>query len=172
MDKSRSWLVGFLLVLLASLSFAGDLTATWEYDEDFEEVCWFKVYMRPLSVVDGFSQGSVIAYVQPPMVSAELLNVPDGNWSFAVTVIGDEALSESDFSEEFSFLQLAQHYWVEVRYDYDALGRVLYKGEHYVSGVAETDPEWWITRYYYDSNGRVVYVRMRQTSWSSRTEGW
>ena len=66
---------------------------------------------------------------------------------------------------------LAGAYWLNIKYDYNANGELIYKGCNDDLNAANGDTDWYITRFDY-TNGSVIQVRIRKTSWTNRAIGW
>ena len=66
---------------------------------------------------------------------------------------------------------LANAYWLNTKYDYDADSQLIYKGCNDALNAADGDIDWWISRFDWTS-GNITQARVRKTSWTNRTMGW
>ena len=87
--------------------------------------------------------------------------------SYTITAYDTEDF-ESEHSEP---LIVAAYYYNSLRYEYNGLGQIIYKGEHTEEDAAEGDTNWVITKYYY-TNNMMIRARVRITSWTNRAVGW
>ena len=148
-----------ILILLASPALAKDVDLEW--DHDCVNATGFHVYR---------SQGSahwpeLVGSVDCPDTEFTDLDVPYGDLSWVVTAYGTE---ESNASNE---VELA-YYYALVKFDYDASGRIIYKGENDDISAATSDTDWVITKFYYNAQGMVSEMRVRTASWDDRATGW
>lgn len=148
-----------ILILFACQVYAKDITLLWNHSGECSE---FRIYRSE----DGGSHwpnrvGTV------PCTTFQFVDqdVPNGELSYIVTAFEDV---ESNASNE---VELA-YYYALVKFDYDATGRILYKGENQDIGAADSDTDWVVTRYYYNASGSLTEMRVRTMAWSERTTGW
>ena len=80
--------------------------------------------------------------------------------------------NDGDLESEPSDPILLTYYYNAIKYEYDANGRVKYKGEHTAQDAAESDTTWTIIKFYYNESGRIIGKRIRTTSWTLRDVGW
>lgn len=149
-----------IFILLLSLSaYAKDVPLEWDHACD---VTGFRVYR---------SQGSsdwpeLVGTVQCPAKTFTDVDVPHGDLRWIVTAYEND--KESNASNE---VELA-YYYALTKFDYDASGRILYRGQHQAINASENDTNWIVTKYYYDANGSLIEMRVRTTSWTDRATGW
>jgi len=152
-------LITILCCLFAFNVYAKDVELQWTHPCD---VTGFHVYR---------SQGSahwpeLVGSVDCPLLTFTDTDVPHGDLSWVVTAY--DATDESVASNEV----LLAYYYARVVFDYDASGRMLYKGENQDIAAAGTDTDWVVTKYYYNASGMVEEMRTRTMAWDSRTTGW
>ena len=148
-----------LFCLFALTAWAKDVPLQWDHACD---VTGFHIYR---------SQGSadwpeLVGTVQCPTLTFTDTNVPYGDLSWVVTAYNDTAESNAS-NEEF----LAYYYPLTI-FDYDASGRLIYKGENSDINAAESDTDWQVSKYYYNASGAISQIRVRTTSWTDRATGW
>ncbi|MFX0194521.1 MAG: hypothetical protein ACFFCW_00240 [Candidatus Hodarchaeota archaeon] len=98
------------------------------------------------------------------------LDVPSDQMFWAIKAHDIDG-EESNFSD---IIHLVLHYYNSMRYEYDANGLLLYKGEHTDVNASVDDLNWVITKYYYSAGilQSVTQIRIRTTSWTLRDVGW
>jgi hypothetical protein len=147
-----------LVGLLITLPCYAAVTIIWEHD--CVNTLGFRTYYGSQS-----GQNNVLLATVPcPQTRVTITNEIEGY--YIVKAYND--VGESDPSNEVLF---AEYYYNTIRYEYGSTGLVLYKGEHPVQNVSESDSNWTITKYFY-TNGFITHVRIRTTSWTNRAIGW
>ena len=152
----RAVLLAAALLLLPAVS--SGLTFDWGHD--LIATTGFRLYYGQSPGQNTF----LVAAVAAPQLAVTLEAAPEGY--YIVKAYNDNG--ESDPSNE---VILAAYYYNAIRYEYDASGRVLYKGEHTVQNAATNDPNWVISRYDYIGSA-ITQIRIRTTSWDNRALGW
>ena len=152
-------LISLILILFAVQVYAKDITLAWDYDGECTE---FRIYR---SEDGGAFWPNRVGTVSCETFQFTDLNVPNGELAYVVTAFEDV---ESNASNEV----LYAYYYALVKFDYDASGRIIYKGENQDISADDSDTDWVITKYYYDTNGMVIEMRVRTTSWTDRATGW
>ena len=133
--------------------------ATIQWDHDCSNADGFYVYYSDTELENPHS----IITVACPSVQASV-HLPG---RYSVT-----AYNEYGESEQSNNIEIAQYYYNAIKIDYDASGRVLYRGEHTDYDAATSDENWVIKRYFYDTTGRLIDIKIRVTSWDNRATGW
>lgn len=147
-----------IILLIASIASAKDITLAWDYDGTCSE---FRIY-RSEGSGHWPNRVGTVAYPTTQFID---IDVPNGDISYIVTAF-DEV--ESNASNEVTLA----FYYAYTKYDYDASGRIIYKGENQDLNAADSDTDWVISKYYYDANGSLIQILVRTTSWTDRATGW
>jgi hypothetical protein len=137
-----------------------DVTLEWEYPGSNPD--GFKLYR-------GYGGGKwpvLVADVAGDLREWTDQDVPHGDLHWIVTSYTGG--KESHASNEAVYA----YYYATTKYDYDASGRLLYKGEHATYNASPDDANWVVSKYYYDASGMVSEIRVRTTSWTNRATGW
>ncbi len=66
---------------------------------------------------------------------------------------------------------LAENYWLNFKYDYNATGDCIYKGMNTSLSATNGYADWYIVKFDYTS-GDCTQKRVKTTSWTLRTVGW
>ena len=131
-------------------------TLEWVVYENCDNI---HAYHLTLSDREPYRVGSVIC----PTNQIQVLNRP--GWYFVT------AEDENGESLPSNHVLLAQYYFNSIRFEYDANGRLLYKGEHQDHDAVTDDVNWVVTKYYY-TDSFISHMRIRITSWDDRATGW
>jgi hypothetical protein len=152
----------FALILLLNPSvWAKDITLAW--DHDGLNCTEFRIY-RGFSIDHSWPElRGTVPCTQTQFTDT---NIPFGDLRWVVTSYYNEIESQASNEERYAY------YYPKAKYEYDAQGHVLYKGENANYGAVETDNTWVITKYYYDVKWNVIEIRVRTTSWTNRSSGW
>jgi len=150
------------IILLSTSCYAKDIKLAWDHDGNCDS---FKIY-RGFEGETGHPAlvGTVLCSVTPHTFTD--VDVPYGNLTWVVTSV--KGGLESVASNEATFA----YYYPRVKYDFDAEGNIIYKGENAVYAASDEETTWVITRYYYDGRGLVIEIKVKTGSWANRTQGW
>ena len=151
--------ITLLILLIPSICFALDVPLQWDHACD---CTGFRIYR---------SQGSadwpeLVGTVQCPTKTFTDTDVPHGDLGYVVTAYNDVAESSASNAIELAY------YYALTRMDYDATGRLIYRGENDDIAANDSDTDWVITKYYYSASGSLIEMRVRVTSWTDRATGW
>ena len=149
-----------LSLLIALPVYAKDVTLAWDaYTDSCNEI---RIYRSQGSAdwpeLRGAIDCSLTQFIDT--------DVPYGNLSWIVTACDENGESNASNAVELAY------YYAYTKFDYDANGRILYRGENADIDALDSDTDWVITKYYYDANGMVLEMRVRVTSWTDRASGW
>lgn len=91
-------------------------------------------------------------------------DLPDGEYKAT-------AYNENGESEFSNTALLAGYYFNQTKYEYNASGQTIYRGEHTDATATDSDPNWIITKFEYDGF-KLLRVRRKTSSWTDRATGW
>ena len=159
--KTRSyWGIIFLILFCAGQAYPLDIPLGWNYDKDCDT---FRIYRSEKGQLGWPRLVGEVPCTERTFIDG---NVPRGNLEWVVTAIKDGLESNASNSERYAY------YYPRVRYDMDAQGHILYKGENANYAATDEDVTWVITKYYYDAQWRIIEIRVREGSWTNRDQEW
>ena len=147
--------LSIILIIFASIVYA----TTLEWDHDCEDTTGFKLYRSDKIM----NNPVLVKTTQCP----ETQTVIDGEDGYYIV----SAFNDYGESIPSNTLTIAAYYYNSIKYEYDANGRIIYKGEHTVQDALNADMNWVITKYFY-INDQLTGIRIRITSWDDRALGW